>query len=134
MKNIWILALVLLCCACSQQKKSIAGQWVWEKNSKQATFDVTIYKGEDNSYIGNYCAVALSGNKIDCKGYGDPPSFKIENIQGNEFVADFMTYFRGATGKVKIRIKGNTMYWEVIEKPKGEHYCPDVAVLKRSKK
>lgn len=132
MKNIWILALVLLCFACSQQKNSITGHWVWEKNSKEAKFSVIITK-EDNSYIGSYCAVTLSGAKIDCDVYGDFPSFKIENVQGNEFVVDFKTYFSEATGKVKIRIEGDTMYWEVIEEPKGEYYCPNVAILKRYK-
>jgi len=137
MKNIWILAVLLLCFACSQQENSITGEWVWGKNSKEATFSVTIQK-EGNSYVGRYCAVALSGAKIDCNVEDIPvlnfPSFKIENVQGNEFVADFKTYFSEATGKVKIRIKGNIMYWEIIEEPKGEYYCPNVAILKRSRK
>ena len=155
MKNIWILVLVLLCFACSQQKKpegdtaklltkdsadqavSLTGHWVWEENSKEATFSVTIMK-EGNAYIGRYCAVALSGNRIDCNDEGFPesnyPSFIIKNLPGNEFTVNFKTYYSESTGKVKIRIEGEKMYWEVVEKPKGQYFCPDVAVLKRTKK
>jgi hypothetical protein len=138
MKNIWILIVLLLCFACSQQKNTtnqdnfLAGKWRWEKNSKRATFSVTITK-KGNSYIGNYCAVALSG-AIDCNVYDDFSSFKIENAQGNEFTVVFKAYFSEASGKVKIRIEGDKMYWQVVEKPKGKYYCPDVAVLKRTKK
>jgi biopolymer transport protein ExbD len=148
MKNIWILLVVLLFLSCSQlanaqgattkqptkdsanQAISLAGKWVWKTNS--ATFSVTIKK-EGNAYIGKYCAVAFSGAKIDCDYY-DPPAFKIENVQGNEFIVNFMTYFSRTTGKVKIRVEGDIMYWKIVEEPKGEYYCPNVAVLKRTKK
>jgi hypothetical protein len=151
MKKILIVAIVLLCVACSQQERpqrgtmkpltkdsadndmDLTGKWVWEKNSKEAKFSVFILK-DNNSYIGNYCAVALSGAKIDCNVYDDFPSFKIEKAQGNEFIVVFKTYFSEVTGKVKIRIEGNKMYWQVVEQPKGEYYCPDVAVLKRTDK
>jgi len=142
MKNIWILAVVLLFFGCSQLANaqgatakqptiSLAGYWVWEKNSEAAVFDVEITK-KGNSYMGTYCATAYHGNRIDCV-YRDEPSFKIENVQGNEFTVAFKTYYRRGTGKVKIRIEGDTMYWEIVKNP-GEHYCPDVAVLKRTKK
>jgi hypothetical protein len=138
MKNIWILALVLLCFACSQQKNttnqniSLAGKWHWEKNDEEGTFSVTIQK-EGNTYIGKYCAVALSGNRIDCD-YNDPPAFVLKDLPGNEFTVNFKTYYGQGTGKVKIRIEGEKMYWEVVEKPEGQYFCPNVAVLKRTKK
>ena len=151
MKKIWFLVVALLCFAYSQQANpqgntakqptkdstnqniSLTGYWVWEKNSDASDFDVEITK-KGNAYIGEYCATAYHGNRIDCGRANDPPSFKIENIQGNEFTVAFKTYYGGGTGKVKIRIEGDTMYWEIVKKPKGEYYCPDAAVLKRTKK
>jgi hypothetical protein len=152
MKNIWILAFVLLCFACSQQQKpegdtakqttkdlanqtvTLTGHWVWVEDSEEATFSIFITK-EGNAYIGRYCAVALSGNRIDCNDEEIPESnyssFIIKSLPGNEFTVNFKTYYSESTGKVKIRIEGEKMYWKVVEKPKGQYFCPDVAVLKR---
>lgn len=107
----------------------ITGRWVWEENSKANTFTVDIIK-VDNYYIGTYFAVAESGMKID-GDVEDIPSFKIENFNNKEVIVTFETYFSGTKGKAKLRFENDNMYWEIIEKPKGEYYCPNFAVLKR---
>ncbi len=107
---------------------NISGRWVWEKNSEISTFTVDIIK-EDNYYIGTYFAVAESGMKID-GDIEDRPSFKIENFN-KEVIVTFKTYFSDSIGKVKLRFDNDKLHWEIIEKPKGEYYCPNVAVLKR---
>ncbi|MCJ7546483.1 MAG: hypothetical protein MUP30_06610 [Deltaproteobacteria bacterium] len=113
----------------ANQAVTLTGRWVWVEDSEEANFSVTIKK-EGNAYIGSYCAVALSGNRIDCDD-NDPPAFVIKDLPGNEFTVNFKTYYGQGTGKVKIRIEGEKMYWEVVEKPKGQYFCPNVAVLKR---
>ena len=108
---------------------NISGRWGWEKNSEVYTFSVNIIK-VDNHYMGTYFAVAESGMKID-GDVEDTPSFKIEDFDNNETVVDFETYFSGTVGKVKLRLENAKLYWEIVEEPKGEHYCPKVAVLIR---
>ena len=113
------------------QNISILGKWVWEKDSMEHTFNVTIKK-ENDYYTGSYCAIAQSGEKIDC-GLEGEPSFKIENLNTNEFIVVFKTYFSETIGKVKLRFENNKLYWEIIEEPEGEYYCPNIAVLVPSK-
>lgn len=113
-------------------KDNISGRWIWEESSEVSTFTIDIIK-EDYYVIGTYLAVAESGMKID-GDIEDTPSFKIENFNNKEVVVTFKTYFSDSIRKVKLRFENDKLHWQIIEKPQGEYYCPDVAVLKRFKK
>jgi hypothetical protein len=79
--------------------------------------------------VGNYCAIAENGGRIDC------PADSEENIQGKFYGDSAVVYFYsfyGDTGGVAIiKRSGASLLWQIITPPQGGNgcYAPIEAVL-----
>lgn len=104
------------------------GHYEWEENSEIETFSVDIILN-DNIYEGSYCAVAESGNKIDCGIEEDNPSFIFLESNENQFTVNFTTNYDLSNGKVTLELRGGKLYWKIVEQPEGLYFCPEEAIL-----
>lgn len=101
------------------------GVWESPENSDSQTFSISI-KQKDNQFVGSYCAVAMSGNRIDC----DPENtFEFSNA-GSEFI--FKSNYSDKSGKAIITLSDYSLVWKVTEPPKGEYYAPLNANLNKA--
>ena len=100
--------------------------WVWDNNSPKHTFSVRIHK-EIGRYIGSYCAVGMSGRRIDCS----PKSTKKFTFSKGRPEFTFVTNYSGAKGRAKLTEDNGMWVWKIIEQPNGEHYAPNHAYLSK---
>jgi hypothetical protein len=111
-------------------KKSIfVGNWVWDKNSKQATFSIKIVHKINNEYIGSYCAVAMGGSRIDCDPIDVQSSFEFIDRGNNVVEFDFISNYSNAKGRARLKYENNQLYWEITKEPKDLFFCPQKATL-----
>jgi len=124
----YLLLLLLLTSNSIFAEGSVKGDlWIWEENSKAHTFSIRLLK-VDNGYSGTYCAVGASGNRMDCS----PQKYaKWFNFTEDNPSFTFITNRDRKKGKAKLTKQNNKWVWELIEPPKGEHYAPKKAVLKK---
>jgi len=124
-KKILIIMLLYSICA-NVYADSLLGLWIWDKNSKKHSFSITIKKS-GNSYIGTYCAIGMSGNRIDCSTKY-PKSFPFTT---DESIFTFTTNYSNTKGIGRIQLVDNNLLWEVLSQPSGEHYAPKIAKLNK---
>ena len=138
-KVIAVTMTILFLVACSQptsgkDKKvdiKFDGKWAWEQNNDSQVFNVEITKN-NAEYVGSYCAVYMSENRIDCSD-DDSPSFKFKDEGKKEVVVEFLSYYSDSKGKAKLIYNEGKINWEIVEQPEGGSYCPVKAVLIPSK-
>ena len=100
--------------------------WVWQSNNDERTFSIILTKSADG-YNGTYCAVAMSGRRVDCSPKSATPF--ITRINGEVF--KFKTNYSSVFGEASLTLTGEELHWEILVPPRGEHYAPKRAVLKR---
>lgn len=126
MKAIRLLACILFVFAIFEaQSETMSEHWVWLENSKDNTFSIKLKKAEQG-YTGTYCAVGMAGSRIDCS-----PKHAIEfstTLDGKAF--SFTTNYSRAEGTAKLTLQGDTLVWQIVSSPRGEHYAPRSATLK----
>ena len=123
-KLFFILTITLFVAGVAEAE--IAGSWEWVGNSKEHTFSVSLEKSE-RGYIGQYCAVGMSGSRIDCSRK-NKNTFVVSKI-GEQF--SFFTNYSKAKGTAKLTKLGEELIWELLSSPSKEHYAPKKAVLKK---
>ncbi len=84
---------------------------------------------DSNTYSATYCAVAMSGSRIDCS----PNQENVFKFVLNEPFT-FKTHYSGNLGTAKISLSNGKLIWEIIKKPNGEHYAPANAMLSKQQK
>lgn len=105
------------------------GNWKWERNSDKGEFNIS-FSQKGDSIIGNYCAIAQAGERIDCFDKGEYSfRFLIPGSNSNQIEFKFRTAYSNTFGKAKITLGNKNLLWEILEKPKGEFYAPLKAVL-----
>lgn len=108
--------------------EDLSGQWSWANNNDQHTFSIKLSKSGEG-YRGTYCAVGMSGGRIDCS-----PEYASEfktKVEGEEF--KFVTNYSGKNGIARLSIDGTKLLWEIVREPSGEHYAPSKAFLYKSR-
>jgi len=133
----WIVLFTLLClsyCSLGSNKVNsyqgtFSGNWKWERNSDKGEFTIS-FSQKGDTVIGNYCAIAQAGERIDCFDKGEYSfRFLISGSNSTRIEFKFKTAYSNTYGKAKITLENNKLLWEIIEKPKGEFYAPLKAVL-----
>ena len=128
-----VMLLIIFACAAFMQpqaKPDFAGNWEWVKNSEAATFSLEL-KQKGNELTGSYCAVANSGNRIDC-GMDEGDACKVTGtINGNMATVKYTSCYSGKTATATITYLADKerMLWE--GKPTSAGYVPVKAELKR---
>lgn len=128
MKKIILVLFYLIANIISGQEKqaNITGTWSYETSYTDLSIDITQKK---SSIEGNICSFMQNGNRIDC---GDNNNLK-GLISNNIIHCVFQSFYGGGTGKATITIlPDGKLKWEITQKPKGEYYIPDKAVLNKS--
>jgi hypothetical protein len=125
-------SLLLICALISfhSYSQDLSGKWVWDKNNKQHTFSINLEKNNE-SYFGTYCAVAMSGNRIDCspEKYANKFIYKPDNPEF-EYTPN---YSRGK-GIAKLSFVDNKLLWEIVQGPNSMHFAPKKAYLTKQLK
>jgi hypothetical protein len=101
------------------------GFWSSEDNDDQNTFSLRIWQSRDTLY-GGYCSVVRDGEKIDCGIQYDDKwdlAFLITNPTESTFETAFRTHFSETYGRVRLTLRGDTIFWRMLEAPSGEHYA-----------
>lgn len=111
-----------------QDSCNYCGEWSWEKNDEKHDFTIVINQ-EGEYLIGRHCYITDSGNKMDCSGDQNDISFKIKSLNSEKNTVEFTSFYRGAKGKVELRLQQGKLYWKIIEKPKDIYYIPLEATL-----
>ena len=122
---------LLICTLISFQAygQDLSGKWVWVKNNKQHTFTINLEKSNEN-YFGSYCAVAMSGNRIDCSPEKYANKFTY-NPTKPEF--EYIPNYSRAKGIAKLTVVENKLLWEIIKQPESMHFAPKNAYLTKRK-
>jgi hypothetical protein len=107
------------------------GTWDWNAAPSTATFSISITQ-HDGKLTGQYCAVALNGNKIDCSDKLDAPNIKFISNKNGRVVVEFSSFFDAKNGLAELNMKDGHLIWHVIKDPMGgEFFAPHDAVLDR---
>ena len=130
------LEIVLFFLLCSPMvyanptKSPFEGDWYWNSDYPNATFSLTMTH-KNNRLIGRYSCIALGGNRIDGPMYKkDADSFSLPIPKGNTFTSKLYLSYSNGIGKVKITVKGDTLYWEATDLS-ADLFCPKKALLNR---
>lgn len=107
----------------------LSGLWNWTSNNAKSTFALTLKKIDQEKYTVSYCAVALSGDKIDCASDKENTS---SMSLGTPF--SYQSNFSGKTGTAIINFSDEKLHWLITKQPNGEHYAPKQATLTRGKR
>lgn len=119
---------------------SFEGEWEWLNNPNKADipenlFTLKLEKTSDNEVRGQYCAIAQSGNKIDCT---NDIEFNIKgNIKDNKIDATFYSFFdiKKNRGNIELSILNeNTIKWKIIKDSNSEFYAPKECILIKKNK
>lgn len=105
------------------------GEWDWNDAPSTTTFSIDI-KQHGNELIGQYCAVAQNGNKIDCDDEENPNIDGVVDSAGKSAIVSFSSFFGAKNGRATIKISGGHLIWHIVKKPsEGEFYAPKDAIL-----
>lgn len=139
MKILLIIWVFLLTCSCRAQTNINAnskwlGQWEWKKGEMEIPsyqFTLRIKKITKDSIYAQYCAVARSGEKIDCE------SDEEDNVKGiihnDKAIVKYYSFFNGKNGIAEITCTNNMLNWKIIRIPTGESYAPKYCSMKKTK-
>jgi hypothetical protein len=115
----------------SSAAKSFSGEWEWTNSPPDYTFSLSL-KQRGYTLVGQYCAVAHAGKRIDCD------EEKNQNVSGHIDLKSgiatvrFMSFFGASPGKATIKIVNRHLIWHITEKPnEGESYAPIDAIMNR---
>ncbi len=133
--NVKILFLIFIFVAgsasASPNVKSFNGDWDWTDAPPGYTFSLTL-KQTGYKLVGQYCAVAHAGRRIDCD------EDKHQNITGyvdktsSVATVRFLSFFGASPGKATIKLMNQHIIWHITEKPgEGESYAPVNATMNR---
>ena len=125
-------------------KSPFEGDWHWDSDDANDTFSLTMIH-KNNLLIGRYSCSALGGKRLDgpLPFYSkekdnfvfpfynkDTDSFALSIPKGDTFTTKLHLEFSNGIGKVKITVKGDTLYWEATDLS-ADLFCPKKAVLNR---
>lgn len=127
-KTIILLQIIFILSCTFSFAEDLSGLWLWEENSNNQTFSIKLTKNKQG-YSGTYCAIGMSGSKIDCSPKNEI-SFKVEKLN-KPF--KYKANYSDTGGVAKLIAMNNGIVWEMIEEPKGEHYAPKTAKLIKQK-
>lgn len=103
----------------------------WHTETANASFDLDLTQTK-NALRGSHCSVQNGGNKIDC--VLDETDISITGIVGNSstVTVTFTSQFSQKKGSAKItKMNDSTIEWQIVTKPQGEVYLPNLASLKK---
>lgn len=131
MKNILYILFVMLLFSCKSKVKTFSFQGTWSNSTTRTQFVLKLLQ-TDTVLIGNHYAVQLAGNRIDSSlDDADITINGIVNITLEEATVTFTSGYSGTSGTAKITKHSPTeIKWEIIQKPTGEYYIPNVAILR----
>lgn len=129
------MGIIITTCYGESLKYDFTGSWGFDGLADvgvgepvQCTFTLTL-KQRGNKLSGEYEAVALNGRRID----DDTENQISGTTAGNIANIEFKSASWGGYGKAKITHIGDGLIWEITKKAtKGEFWCPQKAILKRS--
>jgi hypothetical protein len=115
----------------SPNTKIFDGEW-GSAVASNGTFSISL-RQTVSRIIGQYCAIAKNGNKIDCDPENNPNITGVVNGHSGVASLTFSSFFGATTGKATI-VRGNgQLIWHVVEAPQGgESYAPLNAILQRN--
>ncbi|WP_133300346.1 hypothetical protein [Paraburkholderia lacunae] len=118
-------------CNASPTKTSLSGEWDWADAPESRTFSIDL-KLNGNQIVGQYCAVAQSGNKTDCDDEKNPNLHGELDRAGRSAAVEFTSFFGAKKGKAVLKISKGRLIWHVTQDPvDGEFYAPRDAVMDR---
>jgi hypothetical protein len=120
------ISLIILAISLQSYADDFSGLWVWDENNGKHTFSIRTEK-EGERLVGSYCAVGMSGSRIDCSP-NSSKKFPI-NFNGSDF--EFTTNYSGKVGVAKITLIKEKLHWVIVKQPNGEHYAPKKAILSK---
>jgi hypothetical protein len=123
-----VFLLFYSCNSLCQQKCLFCGNWRWEKNDEKHDFTIQILQ-RDTVLFGKHCYILDAGNKMDCSKNNNDFSFKFNFTTSDSIIFRIKSYYSNDSGKVCLTIKGDKLYWKLIQKPKEEYYLPREAIL-----
>ncbi|GAA0355850.1 hypothetical protein GCM10009092_20140 [Bowmanella denitrificans] len=127
--NFFSTLLIAVFSVNSFASEDLNGLWIWDNNSDKHTFSITLEQTEDG-YRASYCAIGLSGRRIDCAT--KYKTYFTTQLLGEDIT--FKTHYSNASGKAKLKIMNGKLKWDITEPPRGEHYAPGQAVLVKAGK
>lgn len=117
--------------AASLNVKSFSGNWDWANSPSDYTFSLSLTQRK-YKLVGQYCAVAHAGRRIDCDTEKNPNISGFIDPRSGVATIQFVSFFGASPGKATIKLAKDHLIWHVTEKPKtGEAYAPMNAVMDR---
>lgn len=111
--------------------EDLSGKWVWESPNGTRQFTIKLKMTFKDSLNGQYCAVAYSGQKLDCDFN------EVINIRGNKlngiWKVKFNSFFGAKGGLAELRkLNDSTIQWKIIKWPMGgDCFAPPNVILSK---
>ena len=122
-----VLSVLILTISSVAVGSDFSGQWCWDKDSGVSAFTIVVKKVA-GIYRGGYFAVAQHGNRID----DNDTAFSFKVTEKNMIKTKLKSGIDGSIGLIQLKIRSdNKMEWLVLQKPKGEFFFPQEAMLHR---
>jgi len=137
--TIVILIYGLYCGAASAEENAdLSGEWT--ANGPDWSFSLNLERGDGQIY-GNYCGVALGGDKIDCYDANSGAGYAVQGtVNGNEAEITFKTYYGERIGEPSENVgkailthrTDKELEWICVNEPtNGMYWMPRVMILRR---
>ncbi|MEO8533202.1 MAG: hypothetical protein ABI441_05610 [Flavobacterium sp.] len=124
----------------TEEFTGLKGEWQYEynpnnENVPQTLFTLKIISTANGEFQAQYCAVAQSGNRIDCSS--DPEINVQGNFKANKVLASFYSFFdpKKTKGEVELAVLNKDSIRWIVKKADGfDYYAPKTCILTRVKK
>ena len=128
MEKLTLVYVILLCSvACNAQRVNFQGTWQYTATGTEFTLNL-IQKG--SALSGYHYAVWLNGNRIDASADSTDIIISGNINPSNEALIIFRSSYSNTKGKVRLtKLSPSKIKWEIVKRPSGEYYLPDVAIL-----
>lgn len=107
-------------------------QGIWRGSTAKSEFILNLIQFK-NTLSGSHTSIELNGNKIDSSLDDTDITIKgVVNPKLKQAVVTFTSSFNNSAGKAKItQVSTTEIKWMMIQKPAGEYYIPQEAILKK---
>jgi hypothetical protein len=127
-----LISALLLLTSTAAWPASFSGTWNWSAAPQSRTFSIDL-KQNGKNIVGQYCAVALNGARVDCDDETNPNVHGEIDSSGKSATVQFYSFFNARQGRATMRLHKGRLIWKIMISPfGGDFYAPHDAILERN--
>lgn len=127
-----LVIILSMICVSFLNAQDISGDWNWEYDNGKHISEISLISNGSNSYVGNYCSVYYSGDKVDCSDDDTTVCLQLALVSPNVYEGTFQSTSFNGQGQIRITYLSNptnSIKVEIIT-AQGEYYLPNDVIFK----